>query len=249
MKFCKVAECRYPYGHVTKGHKCGSCGLFGHGQIECNNDYLKSKLMEFNDILPNNKKCKIKSCKYSLFHTTEGHYCITCKNFGHDCNDYYYVECPICRMDNKFMDEPQKVFGISNQCPVCVTNNIDMVFPICGHACICRKCFILIKNNATDEFNNNTSNTNSVPNPELSLENLKKIAEKYMENLTGNIYLVISTGNGCAYYFRRGDESTNIEHLYMHSDDWNQSGLPTSKQIQFKDFIKDYNFITYYGDF
>ena len=29
------------HSHTTAGHRCGICGKFGHGQIECNNPRLK----------------------------------------------------------------------------------------------------------------------------------------------------------------------------------------------------------------
>lgn len=33
--YCSVKECRFPCYHVTSGHKCGNCGKYGHGVIEC----------------------------------------------------------------------------------------------------------------------------------------------------------------------------------------------------------------------
>ena len=43
MNSCKVQQCRYPTSHTTSGHKCGLCNQYGHGQVECNNGYLKNK--------------------------------------------------------------------------------------------------------------------------------------------------------------------------------------------------------------
>ena len=67
MSYCKVKNCRYPDTHVTIGHKCGKCGGFGHGQMECGKEYLINSLYKYkDDILPMGKleKQSSNSCKY-----------------------------------------------------------------------------------------------------------------------------------------------------------------------------------------
>jgi hypothetical protein len=44
---CKVNNCRHKYMHVTSMHQCGSCKLFGHGQMECGKHELMNNLKIF----------------------------------------------------------------------------------------------------------------------------------------------------------------------------------------------------------
>ena len=41
---CLVLGCRYPSTHVTGSHKCGTCGMIGHGRRECGNNLRVSEL-------------------------------------------------------------------------------------------------------------------------------------------------------------------------------------------------------------
>jgi hypothetical protein len=83
-KLCQVQNCRFPYDHTTKGHKCGICHKFGHGQIEHYNQELKNNLKQFhNEILPQELQCTIPNCHFSKYHTTNTHQCRTCSRFGH----------------------------------------------------------------------------------------------------------------------------------------------------------------------
>lgn len=77
--YCKVKGCRYPNFHTTKGHQCGRCKRYGHGVLECIYiDKILNLTNHHKDILPMDKWCKIKDCKYKHFHTTEGHICKYC---------------------------------------------------------------------------------------------------------------------------------------------------------------------------
>ena len=44
MITCKVKNCNFKYSHVTSGHKCGTCGEYGHGQLECGNIQMINEL-------------------------------------------------------------------------------------------------------------------------------------------------------------------------------------------------------------
>ena len=83
MVLCRVKGCQYSSTHVTVAHKCGKCGLFGHGKIECSNpEAIKVLGSYYMDKIPKNKKCKIGGCKYKDRHTTEGHVCHYCDKLG-----------------------------------------------------------------------------------------------------------------------------------------------------------------------
>jgi hypothetical protein len=69
--------------HITGYHKCGLCGIFGHGQFECsqNNDgnydlinqlYVDNKHHQI--CLPISSQCSIQSCKSKHTHSTMSHH-------------------------------------------------------------------------------------------------------------------------------------------------------------------------------
>lgn len=78
---CRVAYCRYRYTHVTKGHKCGRCGEYAHGDAECYYPFRKADLSQYYDeILPENLYCTVTDCSEKMLHTTQAHHCPICKN-------------------------------------------------------------------------------------------------------------------------------------------------------------------------
>lgn len=80
MTTCKVAHCRHPKTHTVSGHKCGTCGKYGHGQVECGNENMINALKKYKkDKI--NKPCKSYGCNYSHLHTSEGHFCHKCGRF------------------------------------------------------------------------------------------------------------------------------------------------------------------------
>ena len=97
MSSCKVACCRFPDSHTTQSHRCGYCGQYGHGQIECGNQSKINALKEFySDILPEHKWCT--HCPTHSFakkkHTSHAHNCHKCgKRHGES-------DCIIQELDN-----------------------------------------------------------------------------------------------------------------------------------------------------
>jgi len=81
--FCKVKHCRYPNTHVTKGHKCGNCGGYGHGVLECRNISDRESLRIYHESLPYDKWCSIDNCSYKQYHITCAHQCKKCHNLGY----------------------------------------------------------------------------------------------------------------------------------------------------------------------
>jgi hypothetical protein len=78
--FCKVAGCRFSHTHCTKSHLCPKCEQFGHGQIECRNNYKQTNLIKyFNDELPIHLQCTVENCSNKKYHTTSAHHCSKCK--------------------------------------------------------------------------------------------------------------------------------------------------------------------------
>lgn len=80
--FCNVENCRYKFTHVTSAHKCGKCAKYGHGQIECCNNYLINKLLKHqNDELSRSDWCTVNNCVNHRKHKTKSHECSKCGRF------------------------------------------------------------------------------------------------------------------------------------------------------------------------
>lgn len=103
MSICKASGCRYSSFHVTSAHQCGKCKSFGHGRVECNNEYKKKNLELFhNDTLNIKKYCTVNGCKFPETHKTEGHCCLYCGNrSGH------MKKCPIVDSTTIFTNPSQ----------------------------------------------------------------------------------------------------------------------------------------------
>lgn len=88
---CKVHGCRYTNTHIAAGHRCGSCGQFGHGQVECDNPATYAKLMieTKEDDLPKMMHCSSNECTGPHNHTIEAHICLVCSE------QHPREECPI----------------------------------------------------------------------------------------------------------------------------------------------------------
>lgn len=99
-KYCKCFNCKHPHSHLTSYHKCGKCGSFGHGFVEChqNNNgsydkqnslhescYRREKIYDHNNgtyytiqlihtHINSEDYCKVKSCKTRFTHSTGSHH-------------------------------------------------------------------------------------------------------------------------------------------------------------------------------
>jgi len=79
QNFCRVAGCRHRNTHTTHHHRCGNCGEFGHGQMECRNNRLVENLhMAPREELPRNMWCNMMGCQSRRYHTTAAHHCPNC---------------------------------------------------------------------------------------------------------------------------------------------------------------------------
>jgi hypothetical protein len=133
--FCKVKHCRFPNFHTTKGHKCGKCGKYGHGVLECNNIYNLLELQNYHkEELPPDKWCQFPDCENKKFHTTQSHFCEFCKKNHENVSD-----CVIKRLDDvsNLFDSQQDIETIFN--------NVDNVFAI-KYVGMGNKLFIRKKN-------------------------------------------------------------------------------------------------------
>ena len=141
---CRVAKCRYAYTHVTMGHKCGTCGAFGHGQLECGNDARIASLQRFlYDTV--DVWCTAPGCAQRATHTTGAHHCAQCQMRADACtctaasSSVRRVTCPLCRVDTDVDLDATTVFTGAS-CAVCFESAPCVVFQACHHAVVCREC-------------------------------------------------------------------------------------------------------------
>ena len=207
---CKVLGCRFSYSHTTSGHKCGRCGEYGHGVLECRDKEAKENLKQYRlDFLPKEEQCLFPNCRYKWSHSCISHHCHKCggNHKSDDCgiirdiskcgrifNDFSklienqthhfmivlvdeeeyiirnnqgkisvlsletsytnkfingynkifeedLIKCPLCRTVN-LKKEVFNINGLDSKCSVCLDENINKFFKICGHACVCNNCFL-----------------------------------------------------------------------------------------------------------
>lgn len=69
--------------HVTRGHECGRCGRYGHGQIECGDPNAYNALRRFRNVLPASLHCRYRCCDFRRFHTSSAHRCSYGGHHGH----------------------------------------------------------------------------------------------------------------------------------------------------------------------
>jgi hypothetical protein len=221
---CKVSHCRYSITHVTKGHRCGLCGLFGHGQAECGDkkkiDSLKSF---FNEKISNNQQCAVKHCEYRELHNTDAHLCEICKSLHTEEKCKFIklpkmiIKCPICREESK---EYSKVFGINQECQICLENSIEISLK-CGHTILCEEC------------------TMKIAGTDNSLFKYQEATEK-MSQKDGKIYVNIYGGMGSLIFFRRRSKKDRIESFFLHSDNRGQYGEDTDHRPHLRRFVNGY---------
>lgn len=238
QKPCQVIDCRFSYTHVTKGHQCGICKKFGHGQLECGNQILIKDLKNYdNDNLPEHLCCKRPYCAYPKLHTTSAHKCVLCNGFHSKYNcptspDFikrkadellaysnkinsieYKLKCPTCKKENTISTNKNTAYSLDSECIICCTNKVDVFFP-CGHVNVCWEC--VKKMSVSTNTNNQTI---SSVQPGITYDDINKLFQEKFTGLDGKIYSSFYAGMGCNWLCRRNGIGELIEIHFAHSDD------------------------------
>lgn len=243
MSYCKVAECRYPGSHVTYGHRCGKCGDFGHGMIECGNDEACAQLLQYaSDVLPPNIRCSLAGCEHPQLHTSRAHHCKKCSqnhavttcpliHAPQAVRDFHIV-CPLCKASNTLPAKFQKMFGCDNECAVCLVNKVNVFLPQCGHICLCTDCLTKM-------------NTNMTSGPEFKVYDEAELPPHIVREVKqqlflrdGRVYAQKSGGFGCFWFLRRDFVGGRILGVFLHSDFQAQYGVDHCPLV--KEFISGY---------
>ena len=230
---CKVKFCRFKDTHVTRYHQCGKCNNYGHGGAECNNRYLKNNLERYShDILPYNKHCTFGGCDNKEYHTIDAHHCTLCNNRYHSketCEKNIKekninIQCPICKEHNEFSSNQKKVYGLDENCCICLSNKVEVYFPSCGHICICIECCNKMTAKKSNKINE------EIINQRYDVLKIKNSLKKYPSCIE------LYEGMGCFTIIRRLNNDSCLEGLFIHSDD----NYDIVKVNENEDFIKGY---------
>ncbi len=246
QKFCRVKYCNRPYDHITSFHKCVQCNNSGHGIFECGDEKLIKNLNYLKDVpLPYIKKCNKKECSIPWTHISSEHVCgyknctgnhsiLKCPmiiNFKKPLK----VKCPICRTMNTIPDNQKKVYGIEEKCKICITNNIEIYLPECGHTCICEKCVKILNKN---------KNENIIEEEEL-LADIRETALLYMDKYNGKVYTIVKGDDGDQYYVKRDSFNTKLITFVMSTESWGQYGDSFDERGDLYRFINSYNYVNF----
>lgn len=140
---CRVKGCRFAVTHTTAGHRCGTCGSWAHGQLECGNASRLHRLSRFcHETMPQDQHCDRVNCTHPWSHTRAAHFCTTCQNYGDFCRCVPIVtrECPSCKQDSE-VNLSQKLFTGAD-CIVCYDTKPLVLFGTCGHVNVCADCVV-----------------------------------------------------------------------------------------------------------
>jgi len=168
-KYCNIRGCRFSDSHVTKEHICGICNANGHGQIEHGNPVLLARINFLPRYIPRSECCNLTNCfnPSRETHTTRGHRCVICNEFGHDDSLCPFsvsvqppslapsipmgsdplppapvpivdeIKCPNCRKKIDRLDCAD-IF-LQSECPICCIQKDKLKRLSCGHV-ICSDC-------------------------------------------------------------------------------------------------------------
>lgn len=163
---CKVHNCRFKFSHTTIGHKCGECGDYGHGVMECKRDTFKNYLRQYH---------QDKFTDVSTF-----------------CNR------PNCPTKDTHM-------SVAHLCPYCNVRNHDS-----------EECIIT----------HNITRINTIP----EAGKLRRFLRNY-----NNVYIMQYAGMGCRYYIKKVD---TLSAIYIHADCLGQYGPETDDSPILYKFIE-----------
>jgi hypothetical protein len=141
---CRVKHCRFSSTHVTAGHRCGTCGRFGHGQLECGSRHKISQLSAYLGERVSNS-CTVPGCLRPWTHESCGHHCGTCghRSDGTCCapqSATSTVQCPVCKENNDVNHDDLAVAYTGADCVVCFETGPCVLFGTCRHCVVCASC-------------------------------------------------------------------------------------------------------------
>lgn len=147
--------------------------------------------------------CKVKNCRFSSTHTTLGHQCGKCGNFGHgvyECGNTKMVMNLLVNFKDKLL-EPKQFCQVIN-CPYKEFHTTD------GH--ICEKC-------KTFHSDNECIIDNSIVNRFIQSK------KHLLDCIPLNHFTILNAGIGSKIYIKMNFKN-KLSGIFMHSDNWGQYG-------------------------
>lgn len=266
IAYCKVYKCRFAHSHVTAGHKCGTCGCYGHGIVEHGNTSRCQKLkMYFDDRMPTHLACTRAKCNNSTLHMTSGHICELCNKNTHseaNCeqNNEFIIrketelhatkkrkiiklDCQICSVENYVNLTDDVVFGIDTLCKICCDNIVELRLPVCKHTMMCISCAIVIGTEEKQSYSNFTE-TQPIYDPILPEHNDKenRIHTEFFNKCAGNdgkIFISIVVDAKSLWYAKRDGIGELPEFIFVCYNNYLDTTMIKSSQ----EFVAGYKFI------
>lgn len=171
--------------------------------------------------------CKVKNCRFPSTHTTLGHQCGKCGNFGHGV-----LECGNPKLVmNLLINNKDKLLKPHQYCQV-VGCQFKEYHTTRGHKC--EKCNRFHSNNECIIDNNMVK---SLIDNKIDLLNC----------IPRNNYTVFYSGMGSKTYIKKNLQGV-LSGIFMHSDSWGQYGkdtddTPVLEKFLTKDFSQQIPFI------
>jgi len=244
IKYCQVKDCRFNYSHTTSGHKCGRCGKYGHGVLECvqnSNEVIRKMNQDYGDkLLPKDMRCTVPNCPTFWNHTIDAHHCVKCDKMSkvECCPNEIKLDCPICRQENIINANHIGITGLEQNCVVCLENKANVFFKNCKHINTCINCCEVLNKNKTYKKNLFQDKITSEDECNFDID-FDKIREELKDN-NNKIFINIYVGMGCSMYIRRNNVNEPFELFFMHSDNWGQYGIQTDDRSYLELFKEDY---------
>lgn len=175
--------------------------------------------------------CKVKNCRYPNYHTTSGHQCGKCKEYGHG-----QLECGNSNKIKELMKYKEDKLPLDKQC---TNNNCYHQYNHTSNSHICNKCNKrhFEDNCIIQSFENHYNRFN--------IDDYQEFDAEHFRNNYVNHYTVLNVGMGCIIYVK--NDNQNLISLFMHSDSWGQYG-PNTDDTPIRDtFISGFTAINVYN--
>lgn len=247
MSYCKVQSCRFPNSHTTRGHLCGTCKHYGHGQVECGRaDRIAELENKYGmDILPEPFHCTMTICGERRTHTSRAHHCTYYDCHGnHSISEcpliigemptVYTVKCPLCRKLNSLSTSYERKAS-EDDCCICLANKSEVPFTSCIHNCICHNCLV--------RLDGKSLNSDYTHMQQPSAEMIEMVKSSFGAR-DGKIYGIFYAGMGCTWYIKREGRDSEPDSFCMHSDCWGQYGRESDDRAKLYRFIYGYQNIS-----
>ncbi len=173
------------------------------------------------------KFCKVNGCRFYWTHSTFGHKCGNCNNYGHG-----RTECGNPQKIKKLTIFSSGELPLDLQCTIknCKFRNYHIT-----SAHVCDSCHLFQKE---CKCRMEDSYVKYITKFDDLHDDIKLFANSKLNNINSNSYVIFQMDLGCSMIIRKNIYDSKIEGFFMHSDDWGQYG--TTHLSRYNQFIEGY---------